>query len=96
MKKKWLLILICLVPLFVFMNVYQVFRYRQVKTEIGFLEAEQQDLLENNKRIIAGIGVLQSPGRIDELAGKELDLKKTVTEGTLRIIVPAGEGEGNE
>ena len=85
MKRKWLLVLICTVPLFVFMNVYQVYRYRAVKMEIRFLEAEQKDLLENNKRILAGIGVLKSPARIDKLASEDLGLEKVHSGKTIRI-----------
>jgi len=88
MKRKWLLVLLCTIPLFVFMNVYQVFRYRAVKAEIGFLEAEQDELLENNKRVLAGIGVLKSPVRIDKLAAEELGLEKSDTGKALRIRVP--------
>lgn len=96
MKRKWLLVLVCTIPIFIFANVYQVYRYKTVKMEIGILEAEQQDLLENNKRILAGIGVLKSPGRIDKLAEEELGLRKTGNGKTIRIAVPGSQEAADE
>ena len=85
MKRWYLLLLAIILPVAVFLNVWQVFRYKQLENEIVALEDRQQELIEKNKRIIAGISVLQSPQRLEELATEELDLRK-IEPGELIII----------
>lgn len=85
MKRWYLLLLAIILPVAVFLNVWQVFRYKQLENEIAALEDRQQELIEKNKRIIAGISVLQSPQRLEELATEELDLRK-IEPGELIII----------
>ncbi|MDR1625261.1 MAG: septum formation initiator family protein [Spirochaetia bacterium] len=88
LKKIGLAAAIALLPLLFCANVWQSFRYSSLKREIARLEAEQRDLLEKNKRNIAGISVLESPGRVDSLGREELGLSRPGVEGFITIRPP--------
>jgi len=88
MKRKIALLLLCTVPALVFLNVWEVFRFEELKSTVQSLEAEQKEWLEKNKRMITGIAVLNSPARIDKLARDELKLEKTGVGNTIRILLP--------
>jgi hypothetical protein len=76
------------VPVLLFLNVRQVFVYDTVKEDVETLEESQREWLERNKRMIAGIAVLRSPERVEELAREELEIKKLDKRKLLRIEVP--------
>lgn len=82
-------------PVFVFLNVWQVFHHRQVRSEIASLETEQREWLEKNKRVLAGIAVLSSPERIDNLA-RDLGLQKNPRGRVLYILFNGDRGEGED
>lgn len=71
-----LLFMAITMPVLVFMNIWQVYQYQVLEDEIAELESIQRDWLEKNKRMIGGISILRSPGRIETLALKELDLEE--------------------
>ena len=83
--KKILFILVFTIPVLLFFNVWQVYRHDQVKDTVSALEEQQREWLERNKRMIAGIAVLRSPTRIDQLAKEELELEKIESGRLLRI-----------
>ena len=87
MKKLAIYAAVALIPVLFFANVWQSFRYSSLKREIARLESVQQDLLEMNKRSIAGISVLESPARIEDLAKKALGLERP-DPGDFIIIKP--------
>jgi cell division protein FtsB len=87
---------VALVPLLFCANVWQSYRYSSLKREIARLEAEQQDLLEKNKRNIAGISVLESPGRIDSLGREELGLSRPDAESFITIRPPQKEARSKK
>jgi cell division protein FtsL len=91
LKRVGIVIAIVLIPLLFFANVWQSFRYSSLQREIARLEAEQRDLLEKNKRNIAGISVLESPERIDSLSREELGLSRPGVESFITIRPPRGE-----
>lgn len=70
---------------FFFLNTWQSFRYEQVRRRVERLEAEQKDWLEKNKRLVAGISLLESPRRIGELAKNEFQLIPLSAESLERI-----------
>ena len=96
MKRWYLLLLIVLIPVVAFANVWQVFRYKQLENSIKQLEAEQNDYIEKNKRLITGIAVLQSPGRLIKIAKEELDLKKLGPGKIIRIFISNKEEEDDK
>lgn len=68
MKKKiWLLVLFS-IPVFMFANAYQAFRYIRQENTIQMLDREQRSLIEANKRAVTDISVLTSPRRVRSAA----------------------------
>lgn len=67
----WILgILVLALPLLVFGNVWVAFQGYELEEQVEELQALQAELVERNKRLITGISVLRSPGRIIEEARK--------------------------
>lgn len=86
MKKKFILyIIVFLLPLMVFANVWQSFRYNALKNEIAGLENAQKEWLEKNRKIINGIAFLSSPQRIEKIAEEELGLEHVDGKKIIRI-----------
>ncbi len=96
MKRRWFLILGALtVPLLFFLNTWQSFRYEQCRREIEQMEADQREWLEKNKRLVAGISLLESPERIERLARQELKLAPLKPEQLKQVyFVMPPEGKG--
>ncbi len=88
MKRPLVVLLIILVPVLLFANVVQAFRYGRLEREIASLEREQLALLEENKRAILAITVLTSPRRVGDLAEGVLDLRRISNEGIIRLETP--------
>ena len=88
MKKILPILAAALVPALIFLNVWQSFRYTRVREEIARLEALQKEWREANRRLIAGIAVYESPGRINALAEEELELEKAEPEDVEVIQLP--------
>lgn len=95
MRKLVLLILVASVPGLIFLTVRQVFNYNQVDNEVHSLIMDQRDLFEQNKRMVANLSILSSPGRIDELAENILELDKTSID-TIRIKIGAESEDLND
>jgi cell division protein FtsL len=87
-KRPLVVLLIILVPVLLFANVVQAFRYGRLEREIASLEREQLALLEENKRAILAITVLTSPRRVGDLAEGVLDLRRISNEGIIRLETP--------
>lgn len=86
MEHKILFVFIAvLVPLMLFVNAWQAYRYQQEEKAVRYYEECQQELLEKNKKIVARISVLSSPERIEKLAKEELGLRQYKAEDILRI-----------
>ena len=94
LKKVGIIAAIAIIPLLFCANVWQSFRYSSLKREISRLEAVQVELLEQNKRYIAGISVLETPQRIDRLGQNNLGLSRPGEEMFITIR-PAGLVEQN-
>lgn len=72
MKFLWWILgfLVLALPLLVFGNVWVAFQGYELEEQVEELQALQAVLVERNKRLITGISVLRSPGRIIEEARK--------------------------
>ena len=91
--KKWLTILIFIIPLSMILNVHQSKLYLQTKTSINNLLRQQNQLLEENQRIIAEIARNRAPTVIERRIQSEgVGLGKISPNQVLRIMVP----EANE
>jgi hypothetical protein len=89
MRQTMGVLLVILVPVLLFANVAQAFRYGRLERRIVELEREQQDLIEQNKRAILAISVLTSPRRIGGLAQDTLMLERLEPDAVIRLRVPA-------
>jgi cell division protein FtsL len=95
-KKAVVIMAAALAPLLFCANVWQSFRYSSLKREIARLESVQQDLLEQNKRNILGISVLESPERIEKLGRESLGLAHPETEDFIIIRPQSKEAEADD
>ncbi len=93
MKKVLLLMLVLSVPVFLFLETWQAFRFRKMQEEITALTQTQQEWLEKNKKVLANISLFRSPKRIEKLAKDELNLVRIEPERILRIELFEGEGQ---
>jgi len=75
------------IPLFLGLCAWQSARYVELDREVRDLEAVQEDWVESNRRLIAGIAVLSSSERIEKIAVKDLGLKKIEPERVLQIRI---------
>lgn len=87
MSKRVLVLIFLTLPVFLFLNVWQVYRYKNLENTIEHLEEEQQEWVEKNKRLIAGIAVLSSPERLAKLAEEDLDLEELPPGRLIRILL---------
>ena len=75
------------VPVFLALAAWQSSRYGDLERELKKLEKTQEEWVENNKRLIAGITFLSSPDRIEHIARNELHLQKKLPEEVLQISI---------
>ncbi|MCF7928050.1 MAG: cell division protein FtsL [Spirochaetales bacterium] len=94
MKKFLFVVLALVVSAVFFLNVWQSYRYTMLLQRIEGLEQEQREILERNKRIIAGIAVLRSPARLQQLAEEELGLSRAEAEEMVRVLLKGGRNDG--
>ncbi len=91
MKRRIVLYAIALtIPLFIALDAWQASQYSDLASEVRRLEKNQQEWVESNKRLIAGIAVLSSSDRIERIAQEELRLFKKKPEEVLNIRIEAG------
>ncbi|MDA3941845.1 MAG: cell division protein FtsL [Spirochaetia bacterium] len=86
MRKVLLFLIVATIPGIVFLTVSQVYNYNQIDKEVHSLILDQRELFEQNKRMVANLSILSSPGRIDELAENILELDKRSVD-TIRIKI---------
>jgi cell division protein FtsL len=95
MKKRLLLYLtVITMPLLLSLVVWQSNRYTNLEREIAELELAQEEWVENNKRLIAGIAVLSSSERIENIARNDPDLVRVRPEDILQIRIEEGQSYG--
>lgn len=62
------------IPVLLFLNVWQGYRYERINAEIRNFEYEQKEWFEENKRMLAAISVYSSPARVKKIADENPDL----------------------
>ncbi len=85
-KRLILFLMILSVPVILFLNTWQNFRYRSLYSEVLKLEKQQETWLENNKSLIVGIEIFKSPKRIERIAIKDLKLYLARPSEVLKIV----------
>ena len=82
------------IPLFLGLAAWQSVRYRELDKSVRRLEATQEDWIENNKKMIAGVALLSSSGRIEQIAVHDLGLSKIYPEYVLQVRIEGGGHSG--
>jgi cell division protein FtsL len=82
------------IPLFLGATVWQSIRYAELEQEVRRLELMQEEWIESNKRLIAGIAVLSSAERIEYIARHDLGLSKKAPEDVVQIRIEGGRDAG--
>ena len=101
MIRRYLLlyVLVLTIPFFLGIVVWQSVRYVNLDRNVRRLEAVQENWIESNKKLIAGIAVLSSSRRIEQVAVYDLGLTKVQPEDVLQVRIEeepvmAGSAEG--
>jgi len=87
------------IPFFLGVAAWQSVRYTELDKDVRRLEAVQEDWVSGNRRLIAGIAVLSSSSRIEQIAVNDLRLSKIQPEDVLQIRIEGGrenDGKGTE
>ena len=92
MNKRFSLIyfFVLTIPLFLGIVAWQSFHYKELEQNTRRLEAIQEDWLESNRRLAAGIAVLSSSTRIEQIAVNDLKLPRIRPEDVLQIRIDSG------
>jgi hypothetical protein len=93
MRRVLVSLAIISIPVLMMLQVLQGYRYTVAIEEMDGLETVQQDKLEENKRILAGIAVYDAPTRIYQVAEESLGLTVADPENVLQVIFPDETGE---
>ena len=86
-RYAFLYFLVFSIPLFLGLMIWQSVQYSHLDRNVRNLEAVQEDWVESNRKLIAGIAVLSSTGRIEQIAQNDLGLEKMQPEDILQIII---------
>ena len=81
------------IPVFLGLAAWQSVRYAELDRTVRRLEAVQEDWVESNRKLIAGIAVLSSSGRIEQVAVHDLGLSKIQPEDVLQVRIEGGLGQ---
>ncbi len=82
-------VLLCFVslciPALLILNGMQAKRYTALQKDVRELELKQQELVEQNKKMITDISLLSSSDRIESIAENELGMRKAESEEIVRV-----------
>lgn len=91
MRKKILCVFITLtVPLFLYMNVWQSYKFTSNYFEVKGLISTQERLISSNNVLLNRVAVLQSPVRVVESAMTEMVLMPVDEDDIVRVEVVKG------
>ena len=76
------------VPVLMMMQALQSYRYAAALEEAERFEEVQEDRLEENKRLLAGIAVFSAPERVYEVGTDDLGLDQADPESVLQVHFP--------
>ena len=75
------------IPSLLALQSVQGHRYAQLENQVKAIEKKQHSLIEDNKQLISGIGVLSSASRIEKIALEELGMHQVSSEDIVRVEV---------
>ena len=73
------------IPAMLGLYAFQAKRYTEITKEIINLEAKQEKLIEENKKLVSEISVLSSAERIEKIAVEELGMHKAEKDDIIRV-----------
>ncbi|MDE5897805.1 MAG: septum formation initiator family protein [Treponemataceae bacterium] len=85
LSKIMLCVLAALIPLLLIAYGFQTRRYAELAREISELERRQEELIEQNKKLVGDISLLSSSERIETIASEELGMHKARSEDIVRV-----------
>ena len=88
MMRLFSILVLVSVPLLMMLQVLQSYRYAVALEDAENYEAVQLDMLEDNKRILAGIAVFSAPARVYRVAEESLELAPASPEKVLQVRFP--------
>ena len=80
------------VPVLLFLNTWQGFKYERMNAEIRNYEYEQKEWFEENKKMLATISVYSSPARVKKIIDENLNLN--IQKPGQAVIIKFSEEEG--
>ncbi|MFC2603643.1 MAG: cell division protein FtsL [Treponema sp.] len=84
-QKTVLILLALMIPLLLAAYGIQTKRYADLYKEVTALEKKQEELIEQNKRLVGDISLLSGSDRIEKIASEELGMHKAEKEDIVRI-----------
>lgn len=84
-QKTVLILLALIIPLLLAVYGIQTKRYADLYKEVTALEKKQEELIEQNKRLVGDISLLSGSDRIEKIASEELGMHKAEKEDIVRI-----------
>ncbi len=84
-RNLFLFLLALGIPFLLILNGMQSRKSRALKEELINLEKRQENLIEENKKLITEISVLSSSDRIESIAENDLGMRKAETEEIVRV-----------
>jgi len=78
------------IPIFLGVVAWQSFRYTELETKVRRLEADQREMVIENRKLIASIAILSAPSRIEQIAVQDLGLSKILPENVLQVRIEGG------
>jgi len=92
MNRKLLLFCAATLPIFLLATIVQAVQFQDLERDVVMKEKQQAAWVEKNKKVLAGVTVLSSPDRIEELAQKDPGLEPVGPEKTLKVRFQSGQG----
>jgi hypothetical protein len=74
-KKILISFAIFTVPLFMFLNVWQGYKYERLNSEVKSFEQDQKEWFEKNKKMLAALSVYSSPARVRKIVSENSSLR---------------------
>ncbi len=86
-------VLLCLgalaIPSLLIFDAIQARKYASLADQVEALEVRQQELVEENKKLITDISLLSGTDRIESIAENELGMRKAETDEIIRVEMKA-------
>ncbi|MCR4953588.1 MAG: cell division protein FtsL [Treponema sp.] len=73
------------IPVILGLYAFQAKKYSDLTKEVIELEAKQEKLIEENKKLVGEISILSNAERIEKIATEELGMHKAESDDIIRV-----------